>query len=578
MGKTKGQRRVENATANRWKLKPEPSIKHQRADSKTEFIGPTKPTRASRPSLPVSEQKDNHKIRKKAWLQLLELVGTPSEAEYLLKEILRVYLPHLHGDLVAYQNLSSNLIEAFELFNGDIHGKDFGAPFSAAVTEGLPISKAAKITKYSPSSIREGRKKLAVRRVATCEFKPQEMDIDDRPPSTIIDTTDLFPHPGPVPMLRNVPSVIVPPIENLKKTKSGQQGKKKNSKPKAYTPNGNAYFLPKCSNVSVSKWNWFTDWLWTVAPRGHSKDPQRRLVWTTWKETYEAYKEGAKDEGHPIKSLDWVKKWATSQDVKKGIFDKYRCPTCAAGLRTIADTLNKAITPQQQKIIQEYREHVGLYKTQSQLYAAQLQHLPYGKILLVFDYGSIHETAKFKLKDLNFTAYWKDEKMELKHTFFDFWSTSAKDYNFTVKAYHTLLSLPFFKQFNEIILWSDGGLKTKEIILWFSKAAEGFRRPTQMNYFAPCGHSICDGHFGTGKRLIRKRVGVGLVADEQQVIDAFSSIANTAPGINLGPIVDKLAHAEPLPDQIRKWFQFYFTETELCIVENTEGSNGCSKQ
>lgn len=558
MPKTKGSRKTEKARAVRWNHKAPvvPAIVLDKFPDEMSSPAPREEAikkGVGRPSVPISLQKDPHKIRKKAWLQLLELVGTPSEVEHLVKDILRVYLPDLFQDLIAYQKLASNLHEAFDLFSGEIHGKNFGAPFSAALTEGLPVEKAAKLTKYSPSAIREGRKKLEKKRIATCEFETP-MDVDEeRVPPGIVDTSDLFSNPGPTPRLRPVPPVIVPPIENMKKTKRSQQqeGTKKKSKPKALTPNGNSYLLPKSNKVSVSFWNWFIDWLWTVAPRGHSKDPQRRLVWTTWTDAYEAYKLAAAQDNQPIKSLNWIRKWATLQEVKEGIFDKYRCSTCAVGLRTIAETLTGNMTPEQRATIQEYREHVELYKIQSRLYTSQLQHLPYGKVLLVFDYGSIHETAVFKLKDLNFTAYWRDEKNEMQHTYFDFWSTSAKDYNFTLTAYQTLLSLPFFRQFNEVILWADGGLKTKEIIFWFSVVSGAVRMPTQMNYFAPChGHSICDGHFGTGKRLVRKRVGVGLVADQQQVIDAFSSIVNTAPGINLGPITNKLPRAESFPDQI----------------------------
>lgn len=131
------------------------------------------------------------------------------------------------------------------------------------------------------------------------------------------------------------------------------------------------------------------------------------------------------------------------------------------GLTALSNQIRGCGTGEESEKIEKYRTHVQLYKDQFQLYSAQINSLPLHKVLMIFDYSTIHETARFKLKDLNFTAYWRDEKEELCHTYFDFWSKSKKDYNYTVKAFHTLLSMPFFRQFGEIILWGDGGLKTK---------------------------------------------------------------------------------------------------------------------
>ena len=87
------------------------------------------------------------------------------------------------------------------------------------------------------------------------------------------------------------------------------------------------------------------------------------------------------------------------------------------------------------------------------------------------DYTTIHETAKFKLKDLGFTVYWKDCD-KLNHTFFDYWSKEKKDYMFTAEAFFQLLSFPFFSQFQNVCVWSDNGLKSKEILYYFSAIAQ----------------------------------------------------------------------------------------------------------
>ena len=83
-------------------------------------------------------------------------------------------------------------------------------------------------------------------------------------------------------------------------------------------------------------------------------------------------------------------------------------------------------------------------------------------------------------------------------------------------------------------------MKTKEILYYFSEISQSIRKPIELNYFAPYhGHSVCDGHFGVGKRSLRQVVGQGLVESEKQVIDTFSKLKNTIEGITLNEIADK---------------------------------------
>ena len=49
-----------------------------------------------------------------------------------------------------------------------------------------------------------------------------------------------------------------------------------------------------------------------------------------------------------------------------------------------------------------------------------------------------------------------------------------------------------------------------------------------MNFFAPHhGHSVCDGHFGCGKRALRTAIGNGVITDPFDITDAFRSLHNT---------------------------------------------------
>ena len=58
-------------------------------------------------------------------------------------------------------------------------------------------------------------------------------------------------------------------------------------------------------------------------------------------------------------------------------------------------------------------------------------------------------------------------------------------------------------------------MKTKEILYYFSKIAHAFQTRILVNSFAPYhGHSVCDAHFGAGKRMLRQNVGTGVVESE----------------------------------------------------------------
>src|SRR5690606_31101283 len=99
--------------------------------------------------------------------------------------------------------------------------------------------------------------------------------------------------------------------------------------------------------------------------------------------------------------------------------------------------------------------------------------------------------------------------------------------------------------------------------------------PFLVNYFAPHhGHNECDGHFAAGKRALRNKIGTGVIKNPSQIIDAFSSVKDTAPGTNLGEILENRQHTIPFPKLIRKWFQFYFFKKgEIWCRETWESEN-----
>lgn len=341
------------------------------------------------------------------------------------------------------------------------------------------------------------------------------------------------------------------------------KGLAKNEKKNESTPTPS---IPKATISAEEKF--FENWSWQVAPRGHSNDKKRRFLWITWKEAHEEYNKAAVANQFPKRSYEWWKLRVDANDIKKAKFDKYRCPICCEGLLAISKRMKGDLSKENESKIAKYQKHTQLAKTQSHCFRFQKANLPNHHAIIIMDYSTIHETAKFKLKDLNFTVYWR-EGDRLVHQFVDFWSKEKKDYKYTALAFNQLLSNPFFSKFSEIFVWSDGGLKTKEILYYISCCAETIKKEIQVNYFAPYhGHSVCDAHFGAGKRELRKSVGSGVVINEQQVIDSFSKLKNTIEGIRIENIIN-LPNVTSFPEKIKKWFQFWMSERGKIFCRTT---------
>jgi hypothetical protein len=316
--------------------------------------------------------------------------------------------------------------------------------------------------------------------------------------------------------------------------------------------------LPKEKCVSPEE-KFFVDWSWEVAPKGHSNDKKRRFIWITWKEAHEDYNRAAVMNNFPKRSYDWWKIRVDTNKIRKAKFDKYRCPICCEGLIALSKRMKGERSSENDEKIAKYQKHTHLVKTQSYCFKYHKANLAENQSIIVMDYSTIHETAKFKLKDLNFTIYWQ-ENGRLLHQFVDFWSKEKKDYKYTALAFNQLICNPFFYKFSTIFVWSDGGLKTKEILYYISCCAQDVKKIIQVNYFAPYhGHSVCDAHFGAGKRELRKSVGSGVVINEKQVIDCFSKLKNTIEGIQVENIIN-LPHVTSFPEKIKKWFQFWMNK------------------
>jgi hypothetical protein len=193
--------------------------------------------------------------------------------------------------------------------------------------------------------------------------------------------------------------------------------------------------LGKTAEVPEKEWTWFTEFAERVSTKGSSNYSKTELMWSTWEGAYKHYKKTAQEEGQTVRSDRWMIKWMKILGLKRARFDRYKCEKCWKGKKALVRREKGKTKEGDEKIIEEYELHKERITTQTQLYRTQKANIKPGMFFAVFDYCTVHETAKFKLKDLNFTAYFYDaEKKEIIHRYFDYWSTSCKDYNFTAKV------------------------------------------------------------------------------------------------------------------------------------------------
>jgi len=90
------------------------------------------------------------------------------------------------------------------------------------------------------------------------------------------------------------------------------------------------------------------------------------------------------------------------------------------------------------------------------------------------------------------------------------------------------------KKIKKIYLWTDRGRKdfmNQEVLLMFKNIAAYYDITIVYSTFeSKHGHSICDGHFGTGKKKVRKDINLQSGSKEwtiQFVMDCFAKTKNT---------------------------------------------------
>lgn len=306
-------------------------------------------------------------------------------------------------------------------------------------------------------------------------------------------------------------------------------------------------------NTSEDEREWFKKIVFDIS-HPYSGTTQRRLPYCTYTEFYNTfYLNKLQETQYVTRSLPTIISMLKEIGVKRTKFDKYRCAICYEG--RIAET--KPPTQEIQKVVEEYLDHKALCDHQKESYKKQKENLKSHQLLIVYDYSTFHEYSKKKFRNLSMLIYYQGERM-----FHDSIASEKQDYRFTEAAWTVTLNALFKEGYkfgpeniNEIIVWSDGGLKTKENLFLFIRIAMTLKIRMVVNFFGPYhGHSEVDAHYGQVKSILRNRAGAGPVITEQQIFDAVESLPNTTIH-HITPIKSSFL-VKPLKRQIRKWFEW----------------------
>ena len=112
-------------------------------------------------------------------------------------------------------------------------------------------------------------------------------------------------------------------------------------------------------------------------------------------------------------------------------------------------------------------------------------------------------------------------------------------------------------------IWSDGGLKSYNVLIAFQSLKVVYDCNIECHYFAPHhGHNMCDGHFGVGKKKLRLAFASNntMITNPQQVLSCFERIPNTV--VVMLQISQSIMRVKTPTYQrrngIRQWFQINF--------------------
>jgi hypothetical protein len=227
---------------------------------------------------------------------------------------------------------------------------------------------------------------------------------------------------------------------------------------------------------------------------------------------YSAYCKDAKVNLFPQRSSSFLRILQQKLKIHMMSFDKYLCLYCS-GAKKENPNVN----------------HQELVRKQSTYFRKTLDSLQPRQCLIVQDYTRFHETTQ-KFHDLCLTVFQCNKDGVLEHSFFDFFCEAPHNYMYTCSVWDLFVSetLKPAKFSDGLFLWSDNAFKTKELLFYFSELEDRIGVSISLNFFAPHhGHSICDGHFGTGKRHLRANSKGVLVSGLNTIVDCFATLKQT---------------------------------------------------
>lgn len=309
---------------------------------------------------------------------------------------------------------------------------------------------------------------------------------------------------------------------------------------------------PNPNHMTTQELEWFKQMALDMAPVQSGKN-ERRLPFVTYSDFHKEYEKLATQNNFSVRSIPTVIGILKSLKIKRAYFDKYSCELCYEG--RIAEA-NHFGSVDGSSTLEKYFIHKDLFQHQLKMHKNQRENLGDHQLFFIYDYSTFHEFSKKKFRDLSMMVIWKGE-----YHFFDSVASEKHDFKFTEAAWTLTISkliasgINFGEGIRELIIWSDGGLKTKENIFFFLRLARALKVNIFLNFFAPHhGHNLVDGHFGQAKNVLRWSSRGGPITTEDQIFEAIQSLPNTTLQ-KITPIQPKFV-VKPLAKQIRRWFEW----------------------
>ena len=288
---------------------------------------------------------------------------------------------------------------------------------------------------------------------------------------------------------------------------------------------------------------WFESWILSISPVRSGSLKERRIPYNSYTEFFKVYLTEASNRGFPSRSLTTIINWIKRLGIKRCKFDKYTCDICYKGRKAEVDP-NRDKNPH----YIDYLEHRSIVDNQFACYKKQRENINQEELMVIYDYSTVHEYSVVeKIRNLSFMVATSN------NTFFlDYLATAPHDYHFTSSAWNIfILDLQSnainLSTFKKIIVWSYGGLKTKENICYFSELSSKLNLQIELNYFGPyhghnevmfsffnlinlflTKHKKVDAHFGRGKMVLRRLAVQRPIQSKEEVVDAFSQVSKVA--------------------------------------------------